>query len=726
MAAPLRRLREAAAVLGAGSLLCVSCLAAAGEERFYAERLVPGLQRLLGPEAAHALALRLLRMGVLPRAPPPDPAMLEVCVLGRRFRNPVGLAAGFDKHGEAVDGLYKMGFGFVEVGSVTPKPQEGNPKPRVFRLPEDQAVINRYGFNSHGHALVARRLRARQGAQLQLTEAGMPLGINLGKNKLSVDAVADYTDGVRTLGPLADYLVVNVSSPNTPGLRALQGRGELRCLLAKVLQERDALRCARKPAVLVKIAPDLTAQDKRDIASVVTEALPGAWGSWLQAVAGLNQARGSLHCHGRGPAGSVAGLSPVSARSRRADCHQHHHQPAQQPAGCAAHGARRPQREAAARALHADRPRDVRPHPRHGAHHRRGRGEQRAGCAGEDPGRGFAGADVHGAHLPGAPRGGGSEAGAGGAAEGAGISERHRSCRRGSSALTGVCGWGARRRPRRPQPGDAAAPRTTAVTSRRCNSPESRLQNAPGVSCRLQRPRPLPRAWLMGSEESVWGWGRPGRGARPSWGPAEERRVGWKLGWREARHAAGGNGSRPVGPTAGTKQDLPAKGLASPGSPRYLWGQLGQECPACPQRCPRWLGIRPPPLALPPPALALSALLPEAALPINLLFIQSVSRAGRLVRPHSCGRASSLGPAAPPRPAPWGRAGAGRLWLLLQGLGPAIVSGRRRSCLAPGRAEGGAGSALHLQSCRLGVWARSSGELGLRQRETTPAAGGSG
>ncbi|XP_067399499.1 dihydroorotate dehydrogenase (quinone), mitochondrial isoform X3 [Emydura macquarii macquarii] len=272
MAAPLRqRLREAAAVLGAGSLLCVSCLAAAGEERFYAERLVPGLQRLLGPEAAHALALRLLRMGVLPRAPPPDPAMLEVCVLGRRFRNPVGLAAGFDKHGEAVDGLYKMGFGFVEVGSVTPKPQEGNPKPRVFRLPEDQAVINRYGFNSHGHALVARRLRARQGAQLQLTEAGMPLGINLGKNKLSVDAVADYTDGVRTLGPLADYLVVNVSSPNTPGLRALQGRGELRCLLAKVLQERDALRCARKPAVLVKIAPDLTAQDKRDIASVVTE-----------------------------------------------------------------------------------------------------------------------------------------------------------------------------------------------------------------------------------------------------------------------------------------------------------------------------------------------------------------------------------------------------------------------------------------------------------------------
>ncbi|XP_065272670.1 LOW QUALITY PROTEIN: dihydroorotate dehydrogenase (quinone), mitochondrial [Emys orbicularis] len=272
MAPPLRqRLREAVAVLGGGGLLCASYLVAVGEERFYAERLMPGLQWLLGPETAHVLAIRLLSLGVLPRVAQRDSAMLEVCILGRRFRNPVGLAAGFDKHGEAVDGLAKLGFGFVEVGSVTPQPQEGNPKPRVFRLPEDQAVINRYGFNSHGHAAMERRLRARQGAQLQLTEAGMPLGINLGKNKGSADAAADYVDGVRTLGPLADYLVVNVSSPNTPGLRDLQGAAELRRLLAKVLEERDALRCERKPAVLVKIAPDLTAQDKQDIASVVTE-----------------------------------------------------------------------------------------------------------------------------------------------------------------------------------------------------------------------------------------------------------------------------------------------------------------------------------------------------------------------------------------------------------------------------------------------------------------------
>ncbi|XP_061327752.1 dihydroorotate dehydrogenase (quinone), mitochondrial isoform X2 [Pezoporus flaviventris] len=189
--------------------------------------------RALPPEAAHRLALRVAALGLLPPARPDGPA-LEVRVLGHRFCNPVGLAAGFDKHGEAVDGLYKMGFGFVEVGTVTPQPQEGNPRPRVFRLVEDEAVINRYGFNSHGHAAVECRLRARQDTQLRLTGVGMPLGINLGKNKSSTDAAADYVAGVRTLGPLADYLVVNVSSPNTPGLRHLQGKAELQDLLTKL------------------------------------------------------------------------------------------------------------------------------------------------------------------------------------------------------------------------------------------------------------------------------------------------------------------------------------------------------------------------------------------------------------------------------------------------------------------------------------------------------------
>ncbi|XP_034973912.2 dihydroorotate dehydrogenase (quinone), mitochondrial isoform X2 [Zootoca vivipara] len=232
---------------------------------------MPLLQRVVGPETAHRLAVRFVALGILPCSSQADSDALAVEVFGRRFRNPLGLAAGFDKHGEAVDGLYKMGFGFVEVGSVTPEPQEGNPRPRVFRLPEDQAIINRYGFNSHGHAVVEHRLQARRETQLQLSSAGMPLGINLGKNKASVDAAADYVAGVRVLGPLADYLVVNISSPNTPGLRALQGKAELRLLLAKVLAERDALACKHKPAVLVKIAPDLTAQDKQDIASVVSE-----------------------------------------------------------------------------------------------------------------------------------------------------------------------------------------------------------------------------------------------------------------------------------------------------------------------------------------------------------------------------------------------------------------------------------------------------------------------
>lgn len=267
----LRRLKEAAAVLGGGGLLFASYLVATGDPHFYAARLMPALQRLVGPEAAHALAVRLVALGIVPRRSQVDSGMLEVEVFGRRFRNPVGLAAGFDKHGEAVDGLYKMGFGFVEVGSVTPEPQEGNPRPRVFRLPEDRAIINRYGFNSHGHTVVARRLQARQETQQRLSAEGRPLGINLGKNKASTDAAADYAAGVRMLGPLADYVVVNVSSPNTPGLRALQGKAELRLLLAKVLAERDALAPEHKPAVLVKIAPDLTAQDRQDIASVVCE-----------------------------------------------------------------------------------------------------------------------------------------------------------------------------------------------------------------------------------------------------------------------------------------------------------------------------------------------------------------------------------------------------------------------------------------------------------------------
>ncbi|XP_038139630.1 dihydroorotate dehydrogenase (quinone), mitochondrial [Cyprinodon tularosa] len=266
-----KQLKEAVRIIGSGSLLFASYLTVVGDERFYANHLMPLLQRLVGAETAHVLAVKLIGLGLVPLNRYQDPASLEVNVLGLKFRNPVGIAAGFDKNGEAVDGLFKLGFGFVEVGTITPKPQEGNPKPRVFRLPADQAIINRYGFNSCGLSEVHTRLKARGETQQEHSNTGLPLGINLGKNKHSQDAAADYSEGVRALGPLADYLVVNVSSPNTPGLRDLQGKAELRQLLRTVLKERDGLQEERKPPVLVKIAPDLSAQDKQDIADVVAE-----------------------------------------------------------------------------------------------------------------------------------------------------------------------------------------------------------------------------------------------------------------------------------------------------------------------------------------------------------------------------------------------------------------------------------------------------------------------
>ena len=183
---------------------------------------------------------------------------------GRTFSNPVGLAAGFDKNGEVVPELLGMGFGFVEIGSVTPLAQPGNPKPRCFRLKEFDAVINRYGFNSVGVDEVKSNLSQ---ARSRMPEGGLGvLGVNLGKNKTSEDAIGDYKVGVRELGPLADYLVINISSPNTPGLRALQNRKELEALVSGVLAERDQL--ASRVPLLVKIAPDLVREDLEDIAKV--------------------------------------------------------------------------------------------------------------------------------------------------------------------------------------------------------------------------------------------------------------------------------------------------------------------------------------------------------------------------------------------------------------------------------------------------------------------------
>ena len=220
-----------------------------------------GLLRQLPAETAHRATLVLARLAepLLP-APAADDPRLAVTAFGLQFSNPVGLAAGFDKNAEIPDAMAKFGFGFVECGTVTPRPQAGNPRPRLFRLTEDAAVINRMGFNNAGCAVAAGNLRARR--------KGGIVGINIGANKDSEDRIADYVRGFFELAPLADYVTVNVSSPNTPGLRGLQNREELTRLLGAVTDARAKLAGARKP-ILLKIAPDLDLHALDEIAAVV-------------------------------------------------------------------------------------------------------------------------------------------------------------------------------------------------------------------------------------------------------------------------------------------------------------------------------------------------------------------------------------------------------------------------------------------------------------------------
>nr|XP_043610225.1 dihydroorotate dehydrogenase (quinone), mitochondrial-like [Erigeron canadensis] len=224
---------------------------------------------LLDPEVAHRLAISAAASGLVPREKRQDQPILGLEVWGRRFSNPIGLSAGFDKNAEAVEGLLGLGFGFVEVGSITPLPQEGNPKPRMFRLRDQGAIINRCGFNGEGIAVASKRLAA-----LHERKAGPGiLGVNIGKNKTSEDAAADYVQGVNALAQYADYLVINVSSPNTPGLRQLQGRKQLKELVKKVQAARDGMKWGKEgpPPLLVKIAPDLSKQDLEDIAAVALD-----------------------------------------------------------------------------------------------------------------------------------------------------------------------------------------------------------------------------------------------------------------------------------------------------------------------------------------------------------------------------------------------------------------------------------------------------------------------
>jgi dihydroorotate dehydrogenase len=208
-----------------------------------ASSLVP-LLRLIEPERAHAIALTALRLGLGGADTTPDDPRLAMHGLGRDFSNPIGLAAGFDKDAVALKGMMRLGFGFIEVGTVTPRPQPGNPRPRLFRLPEDEAVINRFGFNNGGVEAYAKRLAAVRHA--------IPVGANVGVNKDGAVPERDYPALVAALARHAEYIVINVSSPNTPGLRALQAAERLAAILAAITHAVE-----RRPPLLVKLSPDL-------------------------------------------------------------------------------------------------------------------------------------------------------------------------------------------------------------------------------------------------------------------------------------------------------------------------------------------------------------------------------------------------------------------------------------------------------------------------------------
>jgi dihydroorotate dehydrogenase len=238
------------------------------------ERLALPFLHALDPEDAHRLAIRMLQFAPLPAAAPDD-ARLATRVFGLNFRNPIGLAAGFDKHAEVPDALLRLGFSFVEVGTVTPLPQPGNPRPRLFRLDADHGVINRLGFNSEGGEAVLKRLAARARAPSlrsqasdQVSGAGI-VGVNIGANKDSADRVADYVGLIERFAPVASYVTINISSPNTPGLRNMQHASVLDDLLARVIDARERVaRQAGPTPVLLKIAPDLSLSDLDDVVGI--------------------------------------------------------------------------------------------------------------------------------------------------------------------------------------------------------------------------------------------------------------------------------------------------------------------------------------------------------------------------------------------------------------------------------------------------------------------------
>ncbi len=264
----------------------------------------------LDPEAVHRATIAALRL-MPPRRAPQFAPSLAIDVAGLRFPSPVGLAAGFDKDGEVPDAMLGLGFGFVEVGTITPRPQHGNPRPRLFRLVEDQAVINRMGFNNRGQGDALTRLarRKRRGPSTSL-RAGI-VGVNIGANSDSADRVGDYVAGVAAMAPVADYLTVNISSPNTPGLRNLQVGGELVDLLGAIA----AARAAGGPPIFLKVAPDLDGGDHDRIVRAAIDARIDAL-----IVANTTLSRPALKSRHADEAGGLSGtpLAPLALDALRA------------------------------------------------------------------------------------------------------------------------------------------------------------------------------------------------------------------------------------------------------------------------------------------------------------------------------------------------------------------------------------------------------------------------
>ena len=266
-----------------------------------AERLGLALLRGLDAETAHGLALRALRLGLGPQPGPVTGPRLAIRLAGVDLPNPVGLAAGFDKNAVAVGPLSRAGFGWIEAGAATPLPQPGNPRPRLFRLAEDRAVINRFGFNNDGADVIARRLASRP--------PGVPVGLNLGANKTSADRAGDFARMLALCGAHVDFATVNVSSPNTESLRDLQGPAALSALLHGVIAARDAL--PRRIPVFLKIAPDLTPDE---LSALVETAVAARVDGLI--CTNTTLARDGLKSASRGESGGLSG-APLFEKSTR-------------------------------------------------------------------------------------------------------------------------------------------------------------------------------------------------------------------------------------------------------------------------------------------------------------------------------------------------------------------------------------------------------------------------